>query len=134
LTFLIALIAVALPSAPFWKGQQAYAQTLGLVGRIVLGGLVSYLVSQHFDVWAFLFWRKRTKGRWLWVRNNLSTLTSQLINTILFVLIVFTGVIPNAALIPTICGHFLVKALLAIADTPFIYLGVWWVRRSEPAT
>ncbi len=129
IAFILVLIAIKLPFAPFWQGQEAYAQTLGLVGRIVFGGLIAYIVSQHHDVWAFHFWKVKTRNKHLWFRNNASTVTSQLINTIIFVPIVFYGILPNSALIPTMLGHFLIKIIFAIADTPFIYLGVWWARR-----
>ena len=129
IAFILVFIAITLPSAPFWKGQEAYAQTLGLVGRIVFGGLIAYIISQHHDVWAFHFWKVKTRNKHLWFRNNASTVVSQLINTVIFVPIVFYGVLPNSALITTMLGHFLIKVIFAIADTPFVYLGVAWARR-----
>lgn len=129
ITFFIAWIAIALPSALFWKGQEAYSQTLGLVGRIVLGGLIAYLVSQHHDVWIYHVFKRKTKDRFLWFRNNASTIISQFINTIIFIPIAFYGVIPNTALIPTMLGHFIVKVIFAVADTPFIYLAVGWAKK-----
>jgi uncharacterized integral membrane protein (TIGR00697 family) len=127
--YILVLIAIKLPPASFWGGQEAYAQTLGLVGRIVFGGLIAYIISQHHDVWAFHFWRRQTNEKYLWFRNNVSTVTSQLINTIIFVLIVFYGVLPNSALFPTMLGHFLIKVAFAVLDTPFVYLGVWWAKK-----
>jgi len=129
IAYILVLIAIKLPVASFWQGQEAYAQTLGLVGRIVFGGLIAYIISQHHDVWAFHFWKVKTRNKYLWFRNNASTLMSQLINTIIFVPIAFYGVLPNSALIPTILGHFLIKAIFAIVDTPFTYLGVAWARK-----
>jgi len=129
ITFIIVFIAILLPSAPFWQGQEAYAQTLGLVGRIVAGGLIAYLISQHHDVWIYHVFKKKTRGKHLWFRNNASTIISQFINTIIFVPIAFFGVLPNSAIMPTILGHFVVKVIFAIADTPFIYLAVAWAKK-----
>jgi queuosine precursor transporter len=128
IAYILVFIAIKLPAAPIWQGQEAYAQTLGLVGRIVFGGLIAYIISQHHDVWAFHFWKRKTNNKYLWFRNNASTVMSQLINTIIFVSIVFYGVLPNSALIPTMVGHFLIKVIFAIADTPFVYLGTWWAK------
>jgi len=128
-TFMIAWIAVSLPSASFWQGQAAYAQTLGLVGRIVFGGLIAYLISQHHDVWIYHVLKQKTQGRHLWFRNNASTILSQLLDTVIFVPVAFYGVLPNAALIPTILGHFSIKVMFAVLDTPFIYLAVAWAKK-----
>jgi len=129
ITFIIAWIAILLPSAPFWQGQEAYAQTLGLVGRIVAGGLIAYLISQHYDVWIYHVFKRRTGNKHLWFRNNASTVISQFINTIIFIPVAFYGVLPNAVILPTILGHFTVKVIFAIADTPFIYLAVAWAKK-----
>jgi uncharacterized integral membrane protein (TIGR00697 family) len=73
-----------LPPAPFWGHQAAYEAVLGMVPRIVAASMIAYLVSQFHDVWAFLFWRRVTKGKHLWLRNNLSTMASQLLDSVIF--------------------------------------------------
>ena len=91
---MISVIYVAgiLPSATFWNDQQSYDQILGAVPRIVIASMVAYLVSQNHDVLAFEMWKKVTGGKFLWFRNNASTVVSQGIDTTIFILIAFVGI------------------------------------------
>jgi len=91
--------------------------------RIVAGSLVAYLISQFHDVWAFLFWKKVTNGKHLWIRNNLSTLTSQLIDSVLFCSIAFLGIWPMNVWFQVLITTYIMKLFVAIIDTPFLYLG-----------
>ena len=92
---MLALVYVAKvwPAAGFWDAQGEYDRILGSVPRIVLGSTVAYLISQHHDVIAFHIWRRVTRGRHLWLRNNASTVVSQAIDTLLFVSIAFGGTV-----------------------------------------
>jgi uncharacterized integral membrane protein (TIGR00697 family) len=101
--------------------QEPMSELFGLVPRIVGGSLLAYLVSQHLDVW--LFWRIRqaTEGRLLWLRNNLSTWLSQAVDTVLFTVLAFAGV-PDFPLLEVILLTYFLKILVAVLDTPFIYL------------
>ncbi|MCK5040295.1 MAG: queuosine precursor transporter [Candidatus Aenigmarchaeota archaeon] len=87
--------------------------------RIVFASMIAYLISQHHDVIAFEFWKKQTGGKYLWLRNNASTVVSQFIDSAIFVTIAFWGVMPIA---PLIFGQWVVKMIIAVIDTPFIYL------------
>jgi len=122
-------VAIIWPAAPFWQQQPEFQRLFGVSLRIIIGGLLAYLLSQFHDVWAFHFWKKATKGRWLFVRNNLSTLVSQLIDTIVFVVIAFAGIAP---LLSMIIGQYVVKVVIALLDTPFAYFFVWLIRRTRP--
>lgn len=123
--YLLIKIAIVWPAAPFWAEQAAFEKLFGVSLRIIVGGLIAYLVSQFHDVWAFHFWRGVTKGKHLWLRNNLSTLVSQFIDTTIFATIAFYGITP---LMPLILGHYVVKVGIALLDTPFAYLLVWLIR------
>lgn len=129
--FMVILIYLGtiIPSAAFWQGQEAYETILGSVPRIVLASMVAYLASQHHDVFAFYFWRKATKGKFLWLRNNASTMVSQGIDTVLFISIAFVGTVPNAVLLNMLFGQYLIKLIIAAVDTPFCYLLVGLIRR-----
>lgn len=130
----IALIAVlvliqlslAWPKAPFWDQETAFQAILGSTSRIIIASFIAYLVSQFHDVWAFHFWKKMTKARHLWLRNNLSTAVSQFIDSFLFITIAFYGVIP---IWPLIIGQWVIKFAIALLDTPVIYLVVWIIRQ-----
>lgn len=113
--------AIHAPPAGFWHGQEGYAATLGYAWRLLVAGCVSYLVSQHLDVWLFHRIRRATHGRHLWLRNNLSTAVSQLVDSVIFITIAFYGVFP---LTGAIVGQYLVKLAIALLDTPFVYLSV----------
>ena len=93
-----------------------------LMPRIAVASLVAYLLSQRHDVWAFHFWKKRyTKDSQLWLRNNLSTMVSQLIDSIVFVAIAFYGVYETRVLIEILITTYFLKWIVAAADTPFVY-------------
>ena len=122
------MLALEWPGASWWENQEAFETVFGAAWRITLGGAVAYLISQFHDVWAFHFWRGRTKGKHLWLRNNLSTMTSQALDTAVFITIAFAGVFP---ILPVMIGHYLVKLAIAVIDTPVLYLIVSWVRASH---
>ncbi len=109
--------------------QQLFEKVFSPQLRIVLGSIVAYLVSQHHDVWAFWKWREITKGRWLWLRNNASTMVSQLIDTSIFTTIAYYGTVPLNVLLNMVFSMWLFKVLIAALDTPFVYLGITLVRR-----
>jgi len=90
--------------------------------RIVIGSLIAYLISQTHDVYSFNAWKKRTKGKHLWLRNNASTAVSQMIDSAIFSLIAFWGVFPNAVVLEIALTTYLLKIIVAVVDTPFIYL------------
>ncbi len=101
-----------------------------LMPRITLASLIAYVVSQYHDVWAYSFWRRRIPGaRRIWIRNNLSTLVSQLIDSVVFTLAAFYGVVPWSVLLEIVLTTYVLKALVAVADTPLVYLARHWHRR-----
>lgn len=121
-------LTLIFPKAHFWTSEEAFARILGSTSRIIIASFIAYLVSQYHDVWAFHFWRKVTKGKYLWLRNNASTFVSQFIDTVVFITIAFYGVMPVFTLIK---GQYIIKLLIALLDTPVVYFGVWLIRRGE---
>ena len=95
-----------------------------LMPRIAVASLIAYLLSQRHDVWAFHLWKKRFhRENQLWLRNNLSTMISQLIDSSVFVLIAFYGVFETGLLIEIFITTYFLKWIVAAADTPFVYWG-----------
>ena len=125
-TFLLIRLALLWDAAPIWRGQEAFSSVLGSTSRIIVASFVAYLASQYHDVWAFHIWRKATRERHLWLRNTASTVVSQFIDTLIFITIAFYGTIP---VIPLIKGQYVIKVLIALLDTPFVYLAVILIRR-----
>jgi len=121
-------LTLIFPKASFWTGEEAFTKILGGTSRIIIASFIAYLVSQYHDVWAFHFWRKVTKGKHLWLRNNASTFVSQFIDTVVFITIAFYGVMPVFTLIK---GQYIIKLLIALLDTPIVYFGVWLIRRGK---
>ena len=120
-----------IPAAPFWIDQPAYDIILGSVPRIVIASMVAFLVSQNHDVIAFNMWKKITKGKYLWLRNNASTSVSQAIDTVLFVLIAFAGTYAWSTIWSMIWVTYVIKLAVAVADTPLVYLLVWKIKTAE---
>lgn len=125
----VVLISVKMTPAPFWGLQSEYEKILAFVPRIVFASMVAFLISQHLDVIQFHLWKEKTGGRYLWLRNNASTMVSQLIDTSLFITLAFYGT-PGFPLLTVIKGQYLIKLLIAVLDTPFIYLSRWLYQRS----
>jgi uncharacterized integral membrane protein (TIGR00697 family) len=97
-------------------------EVFSVMPRVVIASLVAYLVSQHHDIWAFAFWKQKTSGRYLWLRNNASTFVSQLADSVVFTLIAFLGVFETGILIQIIATTYVLKLIVAVIDTPFLYL------------
>jgi len=110
--------------------QGAMETLFGFLPRIVLGSLVAYLVSQSLDVYLYSRIRQATGEKMLWLRNNVSTLIAQLVDTTLFTLIVFWGVYPK--LWQFILFAYALKGFIALCDTPFMYLSKALVRIKKP--
>lgn len=94
----------------------------GVLPRVVLASMTAYMVSQWHDIWAFHFWKARTRGRHLWLRNNASTVVSQFMDTAVFCTIAFWGLFPMSVWLQILVSTYLIKVLVAFLDTPFIYL------------
>jgi uncharacterized integral membrane protein (TIGR00697 family) len=104
--------------------QDSLLTIFGLMPRVATGSLAAYLVSQHHDVFAFHFWKDRTKGKFLWLRNCASTMVSQAVDSLVFCTIALWGVFPGAVWLQILVTTYILKWLVAVADTPFIYLAV----------
>jgi uncharacterized integral membrane protein (TIGR00697 family) len=103
--------------------QESLALIFGFMPRIALASLTAYGLSQFHDVRAYEYWRRKKPGdRALWIRNNLSTLVSQGIDTLVFTFMAFWGVYPLGDFMEILLTTYLLKGLVALLDTPFIYL------------
>ncbi|MBN2067485.1 MAG: queuosine precursor transporter [Candidatus Diapherotrites archaeon] len=130
-------LAVLLPAAErSFVSDEEYAKIFGTTLRIFAASIVGFFISQMHDVWAFNFWKGKTHGKYLWLRNNASTIVSQFIDTTIFMFIAFYAISPKFTVeyvFALIIPYWLVKVLFAVFDTPFCYLGVKWLRGNEKA-
>lgn len=142
LTLVLIQVALVLPGSPVWAAgnpqfdtvqamQAAYDSVFTLPGVLIFGSMTAYLAAQLMDVKLFHYWKRVTRGRHLWIRNNASTMTSQLVDTII-VNSIFLGFglgLPWDVVGKIIIASYVFKFAMAAADTPFIYLGVAVLRR-----
>jgi uncharacterized integral membrane protein (TIGR00697 family) len=119
-----------------------FERVLAPATNIVAGSLLAYLVSQNWDVLVFHRLREATDGDFLWLRNVVSTATSQAIDTVIFVGVAFyllptyVGVgarTPWSVVVTLMLGQYLLKLLIALVDTPVVYAIVAVVRSRADA-
>ena len=121
------IVLVPITIAVHWKSAfpsdlfDSFDAVLGLAPRIVLASFVAYIISQNHDIKAFFFWNRLTRGRFLWLRNNASTMVSQLMDTLIFITIAFAGRDDMPPLLSLIVAQYVVKIIIAAADTPVMY-------------
>ena len=104
------------------KVEDIFSIVFGLSGAAVFASMMAYLIAQYVDVRVFHFWKRLTNGRHLWLRNNASTMFSQLIDTMTVILLLcFFNVIPWPSFWMMVANGFLFKVFFAAFDTPIIY-------------
>ena len=109
--------------------ENVHAATITLFDyspRFVMGSLLAYLVSQRMDVLIFHYLKRKTSGKHLWLRNNLSTMISQGLDTLVYGLIVWWGVVDFFTAMTLAGSKYVFKVLIALIDTPFIYIARNW--------
>jgi hypothetical protein len=106
--------------------HNAFATIVNFTPRMIIGSLIAYAISQSFDVWAFHKIKAVTGDRWLWLRNNLSTMSSQVIDTAIFTLLVWAPIVGIKSALGLGFAKYILKLVIAMIDTAFIY----WAKRS----
>lgn len=133
ITQLLAVIfifaTVKLPAASFYEHQAAFETIFTASFRVTIASLLAFIISQNLDVTIFHRLKKRHGEKKLWIRNNASTMTSQLVDTTIFITIAFYGTIPLSALLGLILTQYIFKFFVAILDTPLVYLLVMLCRK-----
>ena len=108
--------------------HEAMSALFDYTPRFVFGSLLAYLLSQSFDVWIFHRIRKATGVKHLWLRNTGSTLLSQVIDTVIYGLVVWWGIVDFVTALQLAAAKYVFKLLIAVIDTPFIYWARSWKR------
>ena len=119
----VVLLANYVPNTP-WSpvNNELFEKVFGLQGPAVFASMIAYLSAQFIDVRVFHFWKKLTKGKHLWLRNNGSTFVSQFVDTAaVLILLCSAGVIEWSRFLPLLENGFLFKIMVALIDTPIIY-------------
>ncbi|GAA4716866.1 queuosine precursor transporter [Brevibacillus fulvus] len=122
LMLLFVQATIHLPAAAVWPNQEAYETIMSSSLRTVIASLLSYFVAQMVDVKLFHAIKKRTGEGKFWLRKNVSTLISQLLDTAIFIVVAFAATMPTSALLQMILFQYLVKTAIAMIDTPLSYM------------
>ena len=131
--FTLGVVTVAdLAPATDWSPvtDSEFSKVFGLTSVSVGASMAAYLLAQLIDVRLFHFWKKVTKGKHLWIRNNFSTMTSQFVDTSVVVgLLCTVGAIEWERFASLVFAGWLFKAIVAALDTPVLYLSTWGIRK-----
>ena len=113
--------------------HNAFATIVNFTPRFVFGSLLAYYVSQSFDVWAFHKIKSITGERWLWLRNNASTMGSQAIDTVIYSLVAWWGIVDLRTALALGAAKYVFKIGIAMIDTAFIYWAKFAYGQRHPA-
>ena len=108
--------------------DDTFNMVFGNSWRVIFASMSAYLCAQLVDVRIYHFWKEKTAGKHLWLRNNFSTVFSQLVDTTLVVCVLFLGIRSNSEIIQFILDGWLFKMLCAFIDTPLLYASTAFIR------
>jgi uncharacterized integral membrane protein (TIGR00697 family) len=120
-----------LPAASFWDGQSAYERILGYTPRLLIASFIAYLVGEFANSYVLAKMKCATKGRWLWTRTIGSTIVGQGLDSIVFIVLAFAGVIPVSGLMNAIITQWFVKSAYEALLTPATYRIILFLKRRE---
>jgi len=123
------------PSSIDWS-QESLSNVFTPMTRFFIASMISYLASQFFDVWIYNLIKKLTFEKYLWLRNNLSTVLSSLIDNTLFSILAWIILNPNPetfynVIMIYILGTYILRIFIALIDTPFLYLSKFFVSKNN---
>lgn len=132
LILLFSLLATNLPPSVRFAGREAaYDQVFGLSARIAAASLTAFTIAEFMDVFLFSKIRERFGKKRLWLRNNASNIISQFIDTAVFITLAFYEVGNIGFLWSLILPYWLLKCFMSVIETPFVYLGVAWLKKDK---
>lgn len=121
------------PSDQLEMYTTAYNGFFSVSIRMAIASILAFYLAQLSDILIFHFWRKQTHGKLYWLRKNVSTFVSEFVDSTIFMFVAFYDPVnfPAPLVIKLVLPYYIFKALFALLDTPFAYLGVWWAREGE---
>ena len=131
-TTFIMQIVLKVKVSPDDTMQGALSVVFGFMPRLAISSVCGFAVSQSFDIWSYQFIRKfRPSFKDIWIRNNASTMISQILDNIVFSFLAFTGVYPFKTVIGIVFSTYLLKILISLLDTPFVYIATLWKKQGK---
>lgn len=131
LAALVFAIVGILPPAPAWPGQDAYMAILGQTPRIVAASLLAYLFGEFTNSFVLAKMKVYTGGKWLWMRTIGSTVVGEFLDSAIFILVAFAGILPNALLLSLIISNYVVKVGIEVVFTPVTYAIVGYLKKHD---
>ena len=136
--FMTLLMVITLgfkPSASDWV-QESLSNVFTPMTRFFIASMLAYLISQYFDVWFYNYLRNITSQKYLWFRNNLSTVASSLVDNTVFSIFAWILLNPEPVSIYNvimiyILGTYLLRIIIALLDTPFIYIAKFFIKKTN---
>ncbi|HRW30210.1 MAG TPA: queuosine precursor transporter [Emcibacteraceae bacterium] len=128
---IMSTIIVALPPAPGWEGQDAYAMIFGQVPRIVMASLLAFFVGEIINAYVMARMKLLTRGKYLWTRTIGSTIVGQGADSLIFYPIAFFGIWNNDVLLTVMFSNFLIKVSWEAILTPVTYKIVGFLKKVE---
>ncbi|MCO4820633.1 MAG: queuosine precursor transporter [Flavobacteriaceae bacterium] len=130
-SLLIILVADSAPATSWSYVQDDMFHTVfGNTIVAVFASMMAYLLAQFIDIHIYHFWKRMTKGKHLWLRNNFSTFSSQFVDTLTILLLLCSfGIIEWSKFKGLLAAGFVFKIMIAALDTPLLYLGVYLFRK-----
>jgi queuosine precursor transporter len=125
------LITVALPPAPDWPNQQAFATVFTFVPRLVVASLIAYWAGEFANSYTMAKMKILTEGRHLWSRTIGSTVVGQAVDSVLIMFIAFGGTLPVRDILNLIVSGYIGKVIYETVMTPGTYAVVAWLKRKE---
>jgi len=131
LLYLVAAAVIALPGAPGWKNQQAFAVVFGFIPRIVIASLIAFWAGEFANSYTMARMKVLTNGRMLWTRTVGSTVVGQGVDTILVITLTFAGRYPVRTLVNIIVTGYLLKVAYEVLATPATYFVIGRLKAAE---
>jgi queuosine precursor transporter len=128
---IVFMVVGALPPASDWGNQEAYYAILGLTPRLVFASLIAYFCGSFSNSFILAKMKIWTEGKMLWTRTIGSTLVGELLDSAIFIMIAFYGILPGSLLVTLIISNYLFKSAVEIAFTPLTYKVVKFLKRKE---
>ena len=124
-------ISIILPTSNDWANQESFSDVLAVPLKLFIAWFAAYWLSQYADVWIYHKVKNLTQGKMLWLRNNLSTLVAQFIDSITWPTIMFLGVMPLNEIMGIVSGEYTVKLCVALLDTAVLYIVIKLILKNK---
>ena len=125
------MIVGKLPPAAGWENQDAYDKILGLTPRLVIASLFAYFSGEFSNSFILAKMKIWMQGKRLWARTIGSTLVGEGVDTLIFILVAFWGILPGSLIVTLIISNYFFKVGVEVLFTPATYKIVKWLKHSE---